>query len=61
MAGVLNVIYSLAVLALALGGVVFVLTRTGGPDGESRWSLFGDLAAVAVFLIAMVATLLAIA
>lgn len=57
MAGILNVVYSLVVLALALVGIAYVFTQFG-PEGESRWSQWGELVAVAVFLVAMVATLL---
>lgn len=59
MAGALNTVYSVAVLVLALLGVAFVFTRSSfaasEDSGISRW---GELLAVAVFLIAMVATLL---
>lgn len=58
MAGVLNLIYSLAVLLVAVGGVVFVFTQSGGEIGESKWSRWGELAAVVVFLVAMVALVL---
>lgn len=58
MAGTLTVVYSIAVLVLALVGVglVFTVSPDGGP--ETRWSLGGTLAAVAVFLVAMVASLI---
>lgn len=60
MAGILNTVYTILVLALALVGVAFVFTRASARsgDGESNWTQWGELVAVAVFLIAMVATLL---
>lgn len=60
MAGILDVVYSVAVLLLAVGGIAFVFTRsTFAADSEaSEWSRWGELVAVAVFLVAMVATIL---
>lgn len=58
MAGILNLVYTIAVLGIALVGVglVFTVSEDGSP--ESRWSLGGTLVAVVVFLVAMVASLL---
>ncbi|MFB6302839.1 MAG: hypothetical protein ABEH78_08270 [Haloferacaceae archaeon] len=58
MAGLLTSIYSIAVLLLVLVGIAFVFTVTMDGSQESRWSLGGELAAVAIFLVAMVASLL---
>jgi hypothetical protein len=64
MAGILNTVYSLAVLAVALAGIVYVLgigTTGGGSDegeGGTSWWSWGILIVVAVFLIAQVGMLL---
>lgn len=58
MAGTLNLIYSLVVLLVAVAGVVFVFTQSGGEAGESKLSRWGELATVVVFLVTMVALLL---
>jgi len=58
MAGIINVVYSIAVLLLALAGVAFLVTLSEDGDRASRWSLWSNLLAVAVFLVAMVASLL---
>jgi len=62
MAGILNTVYSLAVLAVALAGIVFVLGMTDGDEGEEggggSWWSWGILLVVAAFLIAQVGMLL---
>ena len=60
MAGVLNAVYSLAVLAVALLGIVYVLGLAGDGDGDGRgsWWAWGILLVVAVFLVAQVGMLL---
>lgn len=58
MAGILNTVYSLAVLVVALLGIVYVL-GLAGEGGESRsWWAWGILVVVAIFLIAQVGMLL---
>jgi len=64
MAGILNTVYSLAVLVVALAGIVFVLgigtTGEGSDEGGGgiSWWSWGILIVVAVFLIAQVGMLL---
>lgn len=58
MAGVLNAVYSLAVLAVALLGIVYVLGLAGDGDERRSWWAWGILLVVAVFLIAQVGMLL---
>jgi multisubunit Na+/H+ antiporter MnhE subunit len=60
MAGVLYTVYSVAVLVLALLGVLFVFTREWGPE-ESSWSRWSTVIALAVFLVAMVVSTLSVA
>lgn len=60
MAGVLYTVYSVAVLVLALIGVLFVFTREWGPE-ESSWSRWSAVAALAVFLVALVVSTLSVA
>lgn len=58
MAAILNTVYSVLVLVVALGGTAYVFAHPVGEDGDSAWSRWGEFAAVAVFLLAMVATML---
>lgn len=58
MAGILDTVYTLLVLLLALVGVTYVFARSWGQSDEGNWTRWGELVAVAVFLVAMVATLL---
>ena len=60
MAGILYTVYTLSVLVLALAGVLFVFTREQGP-GETSWSQWSTVIAVAVFLVALVASTLSAA
>lgn len=61
MAGVLSIVYSIAVLVVAVAGLGFIFTVAADGSPESKWSLGGTLAAVALFLVAMVASLLLVA
>ncbi|MFA1610013.1 hypothetical protein [Halobellus rubicundus] len=60
MAGILYTVYAAAVLLLALAGVVFVFTREGG-SGESAWSRWSTVVALAVFLVGLVVSTLSMA
>jgi len=60
MVGVLYTVYSVAVLLLALIGVLFVFTREWGPE-ETSWSRWSTVIALAAFLIALVASTLSVA
>jgi hypothetical protein len=58
MAGILNTVYSLAVLVVVLAGIVFVLGMMDtGEEGTSWWG-WGVLIVVAVFLVAQVGMIL---
>lgn len=59
MAGILDTVYSIVVVALAVLGLAFVFTRGSFATGDGAdWSRWGELVAVAVFLVAMTATIL---
>lgn len=58
MAGILNTVYSLAVLVVALLGIVYVLGLAGEGDESRSWWAWGILVVVAVFLVAQVGMLL---
>lgn len=55
MAGVLNVVYAVIVVLVAIVGFGYVLTQSDDGTGEeTRWSDWGTIAAVALFLVALV-------
>ncbi|MEF8808494.1 hypothetical protein [Natronomonas sp.] len=57
MAGVLNVVYAVIVVLVAIVGFGYVLTQSDDGTGkETRWSDWGTIAAVALFLVALVWT-----
>jgi NADH:ubiquinone oxidoreductase subunit 6 (subunit J) len=58
MAGILNTVYSLAVLVVALLGIVYVLGLAGEEDESRSWWAWGVVIVVAVFLLAQVGMLL---
>ena len=58
MAGALNTVYSLAVLVVALLGMVYVLGLAGDGDETQSWWAWGVVIVVAVFLLAQVGMLL---
>lgn len=59
MAGILNTIYVIAAVVVALGGLGVVVTYTDDPEPASK-AYLSELTAVAVglFVVAMVATML---
>jgi hypothetical protein len=55
MAGTLSIVYAVVVALVAIIGFAYVLTQADdGTDKETRWSDWGTIAAVALFLGAMV-------
>ena len=59
MVSALTAAYSVVVLLVALAGTAFVFALPGDDDGGSSWSRWGNFAAIAIFLLAMVGLLLA--
>jgi hypothetical protein len=58
MARILDAVYSLAVLVVALLGIVYVLGLAGEGDESRSWWAWGVVIVVAVFLLAQVGMLL---
>jgi hypothetical protein len=58
MAGILNTVYSLGILAVALAGIVYVLGLAGEGAESRSWWAWGVLVVVVVFLVAQVGMLL---
>jgi hypothetical protein len=62
MAGILNTVYSLGILVVALAGIVYVLGLVDGDgddgSGGRSWWAWGVLMVVVVFLLAEVGMLL---
>lgn len=57
MTGVLNIVYAVIVALVAIVGFAYVLTQSDdGASGETRWSVWGTIAAVVLFLVALVWT-----
>jgi hypothetical protein len=57
MAGVLNIVYAVIVALVAIAGFAYVLTQSDdGAGEETRWSDWGTIAAVVLFLVALVWT-----
>jgi ABC-type Co2+ transport system permease subunit len=55
MAGVLNIIYAVVVALVAIVGYSYVLTRPDdGTTEATRWSDWGTIAAVTLFVVALV-------
>lgn len=55
MAGALNIVYAVIVVLVAIIGFAYVLTQSDdGTEEETRWSDWGTIAAVALFLVALV-------
>jgi hypothetical protein len=59
MAGILTTVYSVLILLVALAGTAFVFALPGGDGVQSSWSRWGNFAAIAIFLVAMVLLLVA--
>lgn len=58
MVGTLTTVYSVLILLIALGGTAFVLANPIDGDDETTWARWGNVAAVAIFLVALVAAIL---
>jgi hypothetical protein len=57
MAGVLNIVYAVIVALVAIVGYAYVLTQSDdGTEQETRWSDWGTIAAVTLFVLALVWT-----
>lgn len=57
MAGVLNIVYAVIVALVAIVGYAYVLTQSDDGTGEeTRWSDWGTIAAVTLFVVALVWT-----
>lgn len=55
MAGVLNIVYAIVVALVAIVGYAYVLTQSDDGTGEeTRWSDWGTIAAVTLFVVALV-------
>ena len=54
----LTAVYSVVILLVALGGTAFVFALPNGEGVGSSWSRWGNYAAIAIFLLAMVGLLL---
>ncbi|SEH43811.1 hypothetical protein SAMN05192561_1011079 [Halopenitus malekzadehii] len=55
MAGVLNIVYAVIVALVAIVGFAYVLTQSDDGTGkETRWSDWGTIAAVALFVVGLV-------
>ncbi|WP_181691237.1 hypothetical protein [Natronomonas sp. LN261] len=55
MAGTLNIVYAVIVALVAIVGYAYVLTQSDdGTNQETRWSDWGAIAAVTLFVVALV-------
>lgn len=58
MAGTLNILYSVLILLAAVGGMVGTMYVTRGPEGDDTRRLALTAAAVVLFVVALVVSLL---